>query len=43
MKNMLNYMESNDIYSNLNTNILEDPYRNYGILHEKNERYRFSC
>ena len=34
MKNMLNYMESNDIYSKLDTNILEDPNRNYDILHE---------
>ena len=34
MKNMLNYMESNDIYSKLNTNILEDPNRNYDILHD---------
>ena len=44
MKNMLNYMESNDIYSKLNTNILEDPNRNYDILHDyikKNERYIF--
>ena len=45
MENMLNYMESNDIYSKLNTNILEDPNRNYDILHDhikKNERYIFS-
>ena len=34
MKNMLNYMESYDIYSKFNTNILEDPNRNYDILHE---------
>ena len=34
MKNMLNYMESSDIYSKLDTNILEDPNRNYDILHE---------
>ena len=31
---LLNYMESNDIYSKLDTNILEDPNRNYDILHE---------
>ena len=34
MKNMLNYMESNYIYSKLNTNILEDPNRNYDILYD---------
>ena len=34
MKNMLNYMESKDIYSKLDTNILEDPNRNDDILHE---------
>ena len=34
MKNMLNYVESNDIYSKLNTNILENPNKNYDILHD---------
>ena len=30
----VDYMESNDIYSKLNTNILEDPDRKYDILHD---------
>ena len=34
MINMLNYMESNYIHSKLHTNILEDPNRNYDILHD---------
>ena len=34
MKTMLNYIKSNDIYSKLNTNILEDQNRNYDVPHE---------
>ena len=43
MKNILNYMESKDIHSKLDTNILEDPNRNYDILHEymKKTKYTF--
>ena len=34
MKNMLNYKKSNYIYSKLNTDILDDQYRNYDVPHE---------